>query len=257
DSFREDLDNGTDAATRAWKDMMGVLELSARHSGWKQWQPVANLGVVSSFAGENEFLSHEFLNLADRRQLAYRIIPVDQAGAARLDRLKAVLYIDGKPPQGALRKKLLRFVHEGGLLISPPGFPVAEAKEEKFGYYIHPTGQGRIGVPKEEWSDPYLLAGDVHLLMSRRHDVVRIWNGGTMNAHYAAAPDGGRGVVHLVNYSYRGGVNEVTLGFSEPYSEAEVYTLTGSKRVEAVKRRLGVEVPLPAFSTYAAIELRG
>lgn len=256
-SFREGLDSSSDAAISAWKKMMRVLEFSAQHATWKQWPAMANLAVISNFADDNEFLSHEFLNLADRRQLAYHIVPVAKAVGADLSSFKAALYIDIEPPRGALQKALLQFVHQGGLLISPPGFPEAEPQEVKNGYRIYPTGQGRIAVPEEEWSDPYLLAGDVHLLMSRRYDVVRIWNGGTMNAHYAATPGSNHGVVHLVSYSHRRGLNAVTLGFAEPYTEAEVFTLDGTTKVEAVKRRLGVEVPLPPFSTYAAIELRG
>ncbi|MCP5112615.1 MAG: hypothetical protein GY953_17465, partial [bacterium] len=251
-TFREGLENSTDDALGGWKRMMEVLSFSEQHAEWKTWQPVANLGVISDFAGENEFLSHEFLNLASRRYLAYRIIPLSAAAGARLDGLKAVLYISTTPPEGAVRKQLLNYVHKGGLLISPPGFPTTEPQERKFGYGIHGLGQGRIAVPAEDWSDPYLLAGDIHLLLSRRHDVVRIWNGGTMNAHYVAAPDGNRAVVHLVSYSHRRGLNDVTLGFAESYKNAEVYTLQGSQQVTAVKRRLGVEVPLPSFSTYAA-----
>ncbi len=45
-------------------------------------------------------------------------------------------------------------------------------------------------MPPEPWSDPFLLVREVHLLLSHREDVVRVWNGGDLNSHYLAAPKG-------------------------------------------------------------------
>jgi hypothetical protein len=102
-----------------------------------------------------------------------------------------------------------------------------------------------------------VLAGDVHLLIGHRQDPMRIWNGGMMNALYLASGDGARGVVHLVNYSLRSTLEAVTLGFPKPYQSATVFTAGAVTPVQPKKRRFGVEFPLPPFSTYAAIELRG
>ena len=78
-----------------------------------------------------------------------------------------------------------------------------------------------------------------------------------MNALYLASSDGKRGVVHLVNYNLRSTLDSVTLGFRKPYQAATVFTAEAATPVQPQKRRLGVEFPLPPFSTYAAIELRG
>ncbi len=257
ESLRLGLERASDAAMEAWKDMMALLELARQHQEWRSWEPVAALAVVSDFAGENEFLGQEFLNLAPRRHLAYRIVPKSRAPEASFDKQKAVLLIDAAPPEGALREKLLGFAAAGGLLIwsaQPDGTAPAESK---FGYDIYRHGKGRIAVPKEPWFDPYLLAGEVHLLLSRREDVLRIWNGGSMNSYYLASPDGKRGVVHLVNYSDRQRLEAVTLGFPKEYRSARVYSIKATEAVEAVKRRLGTEVPLPPFSLYAAVEVEG
>ena len=112
-------------------------------------------------------------------------------------------------------------------------------------------------MPEEEWYDPYTLAEKVHQLVSRRKDVVRIWNGGSMNCHYTASPDGESAVVQLVNYSRRKGLNEVTLGLRERFRSARFVPLGESADIEPAEARFGIELPLPAFSVYAGIELSG
>ena len=46
------------------------------------------------------------------------------------------------------------------------------------------------------------LASDTHLLMSRKNDVIRLWNAGTTNARYTKSPNG-KGLVQIVNYATR------------------------------------------------------
>ncbi len=266
DAFREGLETGNAEAMAAWKHLTNVLDFSARHAEWSRWEPVAALAVLSDFTGDNELLSHEFLNLAPRRHLAYRIVLKSAAASASFQEQKAILYIDAAPPEGDMRARLLDFASQGGLLILPKALPGSGAPgETEYGYNIHTHGKGRIASPIEEWYDPYILAGEVHLLLSHRQDVVRIWNGGLMNSHYVASPDRKRGVVHLVNYGGRRygrrrqpmRLDDVTVGFAESYQSATVYTPEGEHTVQALKRRLGTEIPLPPFSIYAAIELRG
>lgn len=255
--FRQGLENSSSEAMEAWNKIAALLRLSAGHPEWRSFEPVAALAVISSFGGESEFLSHEFLNLADRRGLAYSVVPLPRAIEMDFSRFKAVLYIEGGPPEGALREKLLAFARQGGLLIVPAPLTQGKPAETRFGHDIYPIEKGKIAAPKEAWADPYVLAGNVHLLLGHRQDPMRIWNAGMMNALYLASSDGSRGVVHLVNYSLRSTLDAVTLGFPKPYQSATVYTAEAATPVQPHKRRLGVEFPLPPFSTYAAIELRG
>ncbi len=257
ESLRLGLERGDDAAVKAWRDIVALLEFARKHREWRSWEPVAVLAVVSDFQGENELLSREFLNLAPRRDLAYRIVEKSRVPETSFEKYKAALVIDVAPPEGELREKLLAFAAGGGLLIWPPRPAGTAPAESKLGYDIYRHGKGRIAVPKEPWFDPYLLVGEVHLLLSHRQDVVRIWNGGTMNSHYVASHDGKRGVVHLVNYSDRQRLETVTLGFADDYRSARVFSADGTTTVGTVRRRLGTEVPVPPFSLYTAVELEG
>ncbi len=257
DPLREAIERQSAEAIGAWKQMVAMLEFFSRHAEWRDWDPVARLAVVSSFEGEHAFLAEEFLNLAPRGHLAYRIIPKASAMEASLEGLRAVLLIDDNAGTTGLGEKLLAFAAAGGLLIAPSPMPGTGAPTEtKLGYNIYRWKQGTIAAPQVPWADPYLLVQEVHLLVSHRYDVVRIWNAGPMNTLYVAPPAGGRGVVHLVKYggsARRRG--ELTLGLSEEYAKARILTPEGEQDLEPVKSRLGIEIPLPSFGVYAAVEL--
>jgi hypothetical protein len=257
EAFRSGIESGSTEAMKAWRDMIGVLQLFGKHSEWRSWEPVAALAVVSSFEDENEFLGGEFLNLAPRRHLAYRVVTKSAALAASYDRNRAILYIDTAPPDGELLAKLRGFAEAGGLLILPlPVDGLGDPVDEKIGYDFYEVGSGRVAVPREEWYDPYLLVADVHTLLGPREDVVRIWNGGMLNIYYVAPPDGSAGVTYLINYtSHNLSRGLVTLGYSEAYDKAAVTTLEGRSSVKPVKARLGTEIPLPPFTVFAAVEL--
>jgi hypothetical protein len=246
-----------DGAVAGWRKIVSALEFFKRHNEWKTWLPVAVLGVISDFAGPNEFLGGEFLNLAARRELAHRIVDKSRAETASFEGLKAILYIDTQPPAGELRRELLAFVNTGGLLISLRGFLTEPADKSLYGYEIHRYGSGRIAIPVKDWEDPYLLVAETHLLLSRRQDALRLWNTGSVNAHYVASPDGKKAAVELINYSGRPTPDNLTVGLAKAYRSARLLTLDGSGELTPVKRRRGIELPLPSFSVYAGIELEG
>ena len=63
--------------------------------------------MVSDFEGDNKLMGEEFLILAPRRHLAYRAVRKQDAVKAAFEQQKAILYIDGAPPAGAMRDKFL------------------------------------------------------------------------------------------------------------------------------------------------------
>lgn len=252
--FRTEIEKRSDAGLREWKRVAAALNFFEKHAEWRGWDPLAALAVVSDFEGDNKLMAEEFLILAPRRHLAYRAIRKVDAEKASFSGVKAIVYIDGAPPAGALREKFLEFARAGGLLISPRGVVTEEPKETFMNYQVHRLGKGRVTVPKEAWTDPFLLVAEVQLLMSNRENVVQVWNGGSMNSHFLANPNRSRGVVHLVHYS-SGPTQLVTLGFSTRYRTARVYTLESEKVIRPVRGELGIEVAVGEFSSYAAVEL--
>ncbi len=252
--FQQGLDARSDEALGAWNRMMAALKFFEAHAEWRSWQPVAALAAISTFEGDNELMGAEFLNLAPRRHLAYRAIRTEDALKADLSGLKAVVYIDAKPPQGELRKKLLAFAESGGLLISPRGIITGTPVERRVNHQIYQAGKGRVAVPLEAWFDPYLLVREVHLLMSHREDVVRVWNGADVGSYMVAGPQAGRAVVHLMQYA-SARTQPLTIGVSRPCRLARVFNLESEKTVKPVRGELGNEIQVGEFSAYAAVEL--
>ena len=212
---------------------------------WRTWRPVAKLAVVSDFAGPNEFPAGELLNLLSRRQIPYQLNGDTESA-------KAIVLFDHQPVQ---IEDYTRWVRAGGLLIVPPGTRQGEAPIEH-GHKIFPEGKGRIAVTEKPWADPYQTAAQTHLLLSRRHDTLRLWNAGSINAHYIESPGQKAALVHLLNYADRPSADNTTLWTAKPYQTAIVTTLSGPQTtLHPTPINGGTEIALPPLGPYTAIEL--
>jgi hypothetical protein len=147
------------------------------------------------------------------------------------------------------------------LLVAGPKWPPTEgtpANGDPYKrYQVRRLGKGRLAVAKEETQDPYEIARDAHLLLSHRNDPLEFFNAASMNSYYTITEDRKKALVQIVNYSMRPAGHPVSVKFPERYRAARLWTLESkapaSLEVEAVDR--GVEIHLPPFSVYAAMEL--
>ena len=258
----------TPAALATWKRITAAAGFFDAHRSWQAYLPAASIGVISDFAGPNEFLGQELLNLLDRTNEQYRIIPKAKVSATTISGLAAVLYLDADAPSPDTRKLILAFVEAGGMLISGPewrGLPGSPAKYDehpRFGSRL--LGKGRIAVAKASLSDPYLLANDSVILVGHRYDLIRSWNGGAVGPYLTGTPDRKRALAQILFYSelgpnlQRGGRgNEITVWIGGRYRAAQLWTLdqTTPRPVEMEPATDGVELHLPSVSEYAAVEL--
>lgn len=243
------------------KALFSTLAFFAKRREWPS-EAASPVAIISGFAGDNEFLAHEFLNLSARRQLPVRILERERAATLPWDGLTTLLYLDKEPPESPLLAKLVSAVRAGALLIAPAhcapllkGVDAGEAP--RTGYRIIRLGKGRAAIPATPWEDPYLLAVDVQTIMGKRNAPLRLWNGANVLPYPAGAGDALARVIHLVNYSSRGG--EVTLGLPGSYRAATFHSpeLPEPARLEAHRARLGVEFHLPPFGAYGAAVLEG
>jgi hypothetical protein len=214
----------------SWSSVQKALRFFVARGAEADWQPVASLGVMNV----NDAFGEEYLNLAARRQIGYRI-----SKPADLDPLPAAIWLGNAPPWD----DLLPWIRRGGtLVVNTTAAPRAE-------------GKGRIVAPREPWSDPYLAVVETHLALTRKADVLRMWNGGSLQAHYTASADRKRGVVHLVNYAARAASNDISIWLSYPWKHAVLKTFDATTVLKAQAVHGGMEVPLPGIGVYAAIEL--
>jgi len=253
------IGDGKPDAVAAWKEITGAAGFFSKRDQWATYVPEAVVGVVSDFAGDNEFMGQELLNLIGRTNQQYAVLLKTKLPKTLFGGLRAVIYADAQPPEAELRKQILDFVNAGGLLITgpkwgvPPGIP---AKDDHPRYAARTLGKGRIAVAKADPDDPYILANDSALLISHRYELLRFWNGGAVGSYLTVAPDRKRAVAHLLFYADRG-PDHASVRIAGRYRKVNLWTpdRPEPRPVEVEIQKDAVELHLPAVSQYAAAEL--
>lgn len=256
------LAQGNAAAMAWWRRLNSTLAWWAQRREISQWQTLARLLVISDFAGVNAYPATEFLNLAARRNLPWQAVLPKRAASA-LRGMAAAVYVDEQPLEGELLRLLTDFVGSGGLLLCLKEAAAAVRGLEPSGqahprFEIRQLGRGRIAMSARGWEDPYLMAQDAHLLMSRRHDVIRLFNPGSILAWPAVSPDRRRLRVHLINYSRHGAAHDVAVQTWREVKRAWIEMPKAERRPAPVRREAGGwEIPLGSFDTYCGVEMEG
>jgi hypothetical protein len=262
DALRASVAQKEQSALETWKSIAGALEFFTKHSQWETYSPVGQIGVISDFTGANETTGTETLNLMVRRNVPFRIIEKSKLATAPLTGYKALISVDEAMPEPAARKRLLDFAQQGGaLLVSQDwkgqgGTPSGAAHPR---LDLRKLGKGKFAVCKDAAPDPYMVARDIHVLLSRTNDLSRFFNLSAFLSGHTAAPGGASALLQINNFagSSRGAVSQVTVWFPQQYREARMWAL-GSAEPVALKlepQNTGMEVQIPGISPYAAIEV--
>ena len=251
--------DGKADALATWKGIAGTAAFFAARPQWPAYLPEAVVGVISDFAGDNEFLGQELLNLIGRTNQQYAVLVKTRLPEAAFRGLRALIYADSQPPAAGLRKQILDFVTAGGLLITGPKWgipPGAPATEEHPRYAARTLGKGRLAIAKADPDDPYVLASDSALLISHRYELLRFWNGGALGSYLTVAADRKRAVAHLLFYADRG-PDHVSVRILGRYRKASLWTTDRQepRPLEMEIQKDAVELHLPVVSQYAAAEL--
>lgn len=263
DAFAGKLAAGDAAAARRWSTMMDAVRFFEEHRAWGALETCSALGVMSDFAGDNEFMSREILNLASRQGLSYRVLPKETAARADLSGLQAILYVDEQGPPAAQAGILERFVRQGGLAIARRLAPFAAWTGQPVsapipGYEMRTVGKGRLAVAAAAWEDPWVVAQETRMLMGRRGETLRLYNAGITAANYTRSKDGASGVIHLLNYTMRPPQHAIAAAPAHRYGSARALSPGAPKPtpLSIAKRDTGFdEIPVPSFTIYTAIEL--
>lgn len=251
------LSKGIPAAAEIWSTLRKALEYFGRPAPAPPYRP--QLAIVSDFAGPNQFLAQEVLNLATRRHLAYKIVDRAQMNAADLQGIRSALLVDRRLPDHVL----MNYAQNGGTLIVPSGLADAVAgltlaQSQNDAFRVYAAGKGQIAVATKPWVDPYLLAADVHLLISRRNDPFRLWNASSTHVHVTAGTSEPP-TAHVVNYTSRRFAHPMSLWVAGEYKSARIATMFGepAKPLPVLHNNAGTEVHLPPFEICATIEFEG
>ena len=259
-SLRAHLVEGRPQARQTWTWVARSLAFFEAHDAWVGYAPVGQIGVLSDYAGENEFMSFEVLNLLARRSGLYRVLPADRADTARLDGLDSVLCVDSKPPAPALKETLYTFAEAGGTLVTPPGWEARGVPDERAAiprFRVYRCGRGRLAVAREDFGDPDLVAEDTQLLTSHRRDRVRVFNLGVGQFHYATSTDGRAGVLHTLAFPTPYPRGPIAAWFRQPWARGRVLSVASEAAAKRAAADGGVEFHLPPPPVYAALEVTG
>ena len=250
------LGAGKPEAMTYWNAITRAAGFFAAHPSWAGYRPVAVVGVISDFSGENEFFSRELLNLLARAGQHYRILPKQRP--CDFTGLRAILYTDAEPPAAALRQQMIDFAAAGGMLIAgrwtAPAARQLASPVSRFSLWA--AGKGALAIAKTAPDDPYAFANDSVVLVSHRYDLVRFWNSGPAASFYTRPAEGGGALVQLLFYSDRG-PDEASVRIAGRYGGVRASTIEDPQLpgVHLEAQEDGVEIHLPQVSQYVALEL--
>ncbi|HMD96415.1 MAG TPA: hypothetical protein VKM93_03665 [Terriglobia bacterium] len=263
DKLRAALVKTNSQAMEVWGKLCETLVFFERHRDWQAFRSQGVLAVISDFRGDNASLSQEVLNLLNRRQVQFLIVERARTLSAALDGLKAILWLDEEAPTSQQRSKLFDFVRKGeGLVITaaywgPPD--VKAIKKDTYpGYALYNVGKGLIAVTEAGFQDPYQVAVDAHLLVSRRNDLVRLYNPASTNCRSSTDPGNRKRLVQILNYSANP-ADLVTLWMNTRSHSARLWWPESKDplQVQGADATPGTEFGLPPIFAYCALEFEG
>jgi hypothetical protein len=265
DDFRAGLAASNPEYRKKWTQVAAAAAFFRSHGDWRTYAPLGLVGVISDFTGPNFDFAGEALNLMARRDLLFRAIWKSKALSQPFNGLKVLVYLDDVQPEPALKRKIMSFVEQGGLLIAGPNWG---GEGKPLGGDVHPRftlrgfGQGRLALARQPIADPYLLAGDTQVLLSHANDVVKLFNGASSGCtNYTASPDGRKALLQVLSYASGRQAGRTSVWLRNKYRAAGLWTLGAAspKSVEVVPAEdfEGWECHLPATSpeSYMALEL--
>jgi hypothetical protein len=262
DKLRAALLKGNPQAMGVWEKICEALAFFESHRGWEAFKSQGILAVISDFRGKNAYLSGEVLNLLNRRGVQFQVIDRSRPLATSTKGLKAILWLDTEVPSLEQQSNLLTFVREGGLLIASDYWGSPEVKPSRkdpsLPYTMYNVGTGQIAVAEGGFQDPYQVAVDTHLLVSRRNDVVRLYNPEATNCRASIDPGQRKRLVQVLNYS-SDPADFVTVWVNARAHSARLWRLDarGALTVQGVVAARGTDFRLPQLSVYGALEFEG
>jgi hypothetical protein len=262
DRLRAALAKGNLQAKGVWEKMCEAAAFFESHREWAALKSQGILAVISDFRGENAYLSGEVLNLLNRHQIQFQILERSRSLPVPTQGMKAILWLDKEAPSAEQHSQLLAFVRQGGLVIARAYWGPPEVKptrkDPSLHYEMYNLGKGQIAVAEEGFQDPYQVAVDTHLLVSRRNDLVRLYNPELTNCHARIDPGQRKRLVQVLNYSSEP-ADFVTLWVNARVESARLWRPEAKDAVtlRGVAASPGTDFRLPPVSVYCALEFEG
>jgi hypothetical protein len=250
DALRPKLRARDASALETWRRVSSYLKFGESHAAWRTLAPYGNVGIVLDPASTNQNLADEYLNLATRRQVPYRLVARTGLNAAAIAKFRALVAIELEPPSADERKLLQDFAENGGLVIAGPswgGAPKTEPLAEL------PAGKGRVVVYRDP--DPEAVARDLKELLSDDDLGVVPFNVPSVVTFASGAAPGQPLLVQLLNY-FDHPVETITLRVGGKFGSARLETPEGAAVDLPLRYAEGrTEVTIPRLLLWAAVSM--
>jgi hypothetical protein len=218
DALRAKLRARDASALETWRQISTYVKFAATHAGWRGLAPYGKVGMVVDPASMKQDLADEYLKLAARRQVPYRVVARSEMNPSAAAKFRALVATELDPPSAAEGKLLQDFAQDGGLVIAGPSLGGAP-KTAPFAEI--PTGKGRIVVYKDP--DPEAVARDVKELLSDDELGVVLFNVPSVITLASGGDPGQPLLVQLVNY-FDHPVENITLRLAGKFRGARMET---------------------------------
>jgi hypothetical protein len=249
DALRAKLRTREASVLAVWHRLSSYLRFSERHPAWRGLEPYGNVGIILDPVSTNRDLCDEYMKLATRRQVPYRLVERSALNPDALANFHAIVAAELDPPSAAERKVLQRFADSGGIVIigsswgGAPKEPVAEI----------PPVKGSVIIYKDP--DPEAVARDLKELLSDDDLGIVPFN---VPSVIMFASGGGHGqplLVQLVNY-FDHPVQAITLRLSGSFHSARLETPEGTSLDLSLRGADGkTEVTIPKLLTWGAVSM--
>ena len=248
DGLRAKLRARDASALETWRRLSSYLKFAESHAAWRELAPYGNVGIVLDPASAKQDLADEYLRLAARRQVPYRLVARSGLNAPAVASFRALVAIELDPPSAAERKLMEDFAANGGLVIVGPSWGGAP-KTEPFAEV--PAGKGRVVVYRDP--DPEVVARDLKELLSDDDLGVVPFN---VPSVITFARGGGPGqplLVQLLNY-FDHPVEAITLRVAGRFRSARLETPEGAAVDLPLRNAEGrTEVTIPKLLLWGAV----
>ncbi|HST09891.1 MAG TPA: hypothetical protein VLL05_05915, partial [Terriglobales bacterium] len=101
DAFRAKLRARNASAIETWRHLSSYLKFAESHAAWPAIAPYGNVGIVLDPASTKQELGDEYLHLAARRQVPYRLVARSRLNAAAVAKFRALVATELDPPSAA------------------------------------------------------------------------------------------------------------------------------------------------------------
>ena len=249
DALRAKLRAQDASALEVWRGISSYLKFAEAHAA--RAAPYGNVGIVLDSANPEQDQVDEYMNLATRRQVPYRLLGRSRLNADAISKLRALVALQLDPPTAEERKLLQAFAENGGLVIAGPAWGSAP-KTEPFAEL--PVGKGRVVVYKDP--DPGSVARDLKELLSDDDLGVVPFNVPSVITLVSGGDSGQPLLVELVNY-FDHPVEMITLRVAGNFSSAILETPEGAALNLPLRNIEGkTEVTIPKLSIWGTVSMK-